>query len=116
MPLWQGSPVQVSRTYTVVARVLFKLAEPMSLWKGDTVETYGTVGPASVLPARLKLTDIGVPDAPALFEINIRSLQLLTGCTGRILADAAGGLIGRKFGPKKEKIKMRAPCAKEHAF
>ena len=34
----------------------------------------------SVLPARLKLKHIGVQDAPALFEINIRSLQLLTGC------------------------------------
>ena len=37
-------------------------------------------------------------------------------CTGWISADAAGGLIGRKFGPKEEKFKMRAPCAKEHAF
>ena len=25
--------------------------------------------------------------------------------TGRISADAAGGLIGRNFGPKKEKLK-----------
>jgi serine/threonine protein kinase len=33
----------------------------------------------SALPARLKLKD-GVQDAPALFEINTRSLQLLTGC------------------------------------
>ena len=33
----------------------------------------------SALPARLKLKD-GVQEAPALFEINTRSLQLLTGC------------------------------------
>ena len=43
-------------------------------------ETQMKLKDQSVLPARLKLKDIGVQDAPALFEINIRSLQLLTGC------------------------------------
>ena len=43
-------------------------------------ETQMKLKDQSVLPARLKLKDIGVQDAPALFEINILSLQLLTGC------------------------------------
>ena len=36
--------------------------------------------------------------------------MLYSTITGRILADAAGGLIGRKFGPKKEKLKYLAAC------
>lgn len=43
-------------------------------------ETQMKLKDPSVLPARLKLKDIGVQDAPALFEIRIRALQLLTGC------------------------------------
>ena len=34
-----------------------------------------------------------------------RLLRRLAVITGRISADAAGGSIGRKFGPKKEKLK-----------
>ena len=38
------------------------------------------------------------------------SLPIRVYHTGRISADAAGGLIGRKFGPKKEKLKYLAAC------